>query len=227
MALGRILRRAVFELKYSRIRLFEYSLRPVQFVMRKRRMSSFMSSMQVKENAKILDLGGQPMIWSSVNPKLNITILNLPGIARQHYQSHHNITFVEGDACNVIGYEDRSFDIVFSNSVIEHVGDSNKQTEFAREVMRLGTCYWIQTPSKYFPIEAHSGMPFWWFYPQGFRQFLISRWRRKLPAWTEMVEGTRVIAASQLRALFPKSTLKTERVLGIPKSYVAWSAKSM
>lgn len=217
----RIYRSVVFTFKYLRIRLFDIALRPVQFVMRKRRMSNFMSHMDVDKNATILDLGGQPTIWSSVNPKLNVTILNLPGIARRDDESHHNITYVEGDACNVTGYEDHSFDIVFSNSVIEHVGDDKKQVEFAQEVMRLGRSYWVQTPSKYFPIEAHCGMPFWWLYPESLRQYFISRWRRKLPAWTEMIEGTRVLGTNQLQALFPNATVTTERLLGIPKSYVA------
>jgi len=222
MTLIRFYRWLVFTLKYLRIRLFEIALRPVQFVMRKRRMSLFMSHMNVRKNATILDLGGQPMIWSSVNPRLNVTILNLPGIARQHFESHHNIVYVEGDACNVTGYEDHSFDIVFSNSVIEHVGDNEKQVEFAKEVMRLGESYWVQTPSKYFPIEAHCGMPLWWLYPEALRQYFLTRWRRKLPAWTEMVAGTRVLGTSQLHTLFPNATVKTERLFGIPKSYVAW-----
>jgi SAM-dependent methyltransferase len=221
MTLIRIYRWVLVTFKYLRIRLFITALHPVQSIMRKRRMSIFMSRMNLAENATILDLGGQPMIWSSVNLKLNVTILNLPGIAYQHYESHHNITYVEGDACNVSGYADRSFDIVFSNSVIEHVGGDEKQVEFAREVMRLGRSFWVQTPSKYFPIEAHSGMPLWWFYPERLRRYFITRWRRKLPAWTEMVEGTGVLEMSQLQALFPKATVETERMFGIPKSYVA------
>jgi SAM-dependent methyltransferase len=221
MTLIRFYRSLVFTFKYLRIRIFAIALRPVQFVMRKRRMSLFMAHMNVEENATILDLGGQPMIWSSVNTRLNVTILNLPGIARQHYESHHNIAYVDGDACNVSGYEDHSFDIVFSNSVIEHVGDNKKQVEFAKEVMRLGGSYWVQTPSKYFPIEAHCGMPFWWLYPEPLRQYFIIRWRRKLPAWAEMVEGTRVLGRSQLHTLFPTAIVKTERLFGIPKSYVA------
>jgi hypothetical protein len=190
--------------------------------MRARRMASFVSLMNLTENAKILDLGGQPMIWSSVPLKLNVTILNLPGIANEHFASHHNIKYVEGDACNVAEYADRSFDIVFSNSVIEHVGDTAKQAQFAHEVRRLGRGYWVQTPSKYFPIEAHSGMPGWWFYPERLRQYFISRWRLKLPAWTEMIETTRVLEKVQLQRLFPQAVIKTERLLAISKSYIAY-----
>ncbi len=190
--------------------------------MRARRMASFVSLMNLTENAEILDLGGQPKIWSSVPLKLNITILNLPGIANEHFASHHNIRYVVGDACNVAAYADRKFDIVFSNSVIEHVGDAERQAQFAHEVRRLGRGYWVQTPSKYFPIEAHTGMPFWWFYSERLRQYLVSRWRLKLPAWTEMIEATRVLKKEQLRKLFPQASIKTERLLGISKSYIAY-----
>jgi len=219
--LVRLYRGVLFNLKYARLHIWQAVLRPVQSFARARRMSAFLSQLKVKENANILDLGGQPMIWSSVDKKLNLTILNLPGVAQQHYPSSHSITYVEGDACNVDAYPDLSFDIVFSNSVIEHVGDDEKLQAFAREVMRLGRSYWIQTPSRYFPIEAHSGTPFWWLYPQALRRYFISRWRRKLPLWTEMIEGTRFIDRSQLRTLFPKAQLSTERLFGIPKSYVA------
>jgi len=49
----------------------------------------------------------------------------------------------------------------------------------------------------------------------------IERWRRKLPAWTEMVEQTRVLTKAEMRRLFPEATILVERVCGIPKSYVA------
>ena len=86
MAYGRLL----VHLKYLRTTLFYSGMRPFQSIMRKRRMAAFVKNMNLRENSKILDLGGQPMIWSSVNNKLDITILNLPGIAQQHYPSHHN-----------------------------------------------------------------------------------------------------------------------------------------
>jgi hypothetical protein len=178
--------------------------------------------MDVKDGMSILDLGGQPMIWDSVAQCLNLTILNLPGAAASNTVSHHRIRYVEGDACQVHGFEDRSFDSVFSNSVIEHVGAMDKQAAFAREVRRLGRSYYVQTPSKWFPIEAHCGMLFWWFYPSQLRHYFIERWRKELPAWTQMVEETTVLTKADLQRLFPEATILVERTLCIPKSYIAY-----
>jgi 2-polyprenyl-3-methyl-5-hydroxy-6-metoxy-1,4-benzoquinol methylase len=190
-------------------------------------MERFCSIMKLDRRVTVLDLGGQPMIWEPVNPTLDITILNLPGIAQVAPRSHHDITYVEGDACNVIAYGDRSFDIVFSNSVIEHVGNERFRADFAREVQRLGKSYWVQTPCKYFPIEPHNGMPFWWFYPASLRRFIVERWRRKLPAWTEMIDGTDIVSRSELQRLFPNATVIVERFMGWPKSYIAYENKGV
>ncbi|MFT3731272.1 MAG: class I SAM-dependent methyltransferase [Hyphomicrobium sp.] len=184
-------------------------------------MSQFIEKMAVKDGMTILDLGGQPAIWNSVPQKLNITILNLPGIAKTAERTHHNIKYIEGDACNVTNLDNQLFDIVFSNSVIEHVGDAEKRAAFAREVKRFGNAYWIQTPSKYFPIEAHNGMPFWWFYPLPLRNYFLQRWQRKLPAWTEMVATTHIILKDELVTLFPEAEIYVERFFGLPKSYIA------
>lgn len=161
------------------------------------------------------------MIWDSVPLRLDITIVNLPGgVCKQ--ETRHNIRYFEGDACEIKDFAERSFDSVFSNSVIEHVGPADKQVKFAREVRRLGQSYWVQTPSKWFPIEAHCGMPFWWFYPATLRHYFIERWRKKLPAWTQMVEETTVLTEGDLRRLFPEATILVERLFGIPKSYIAY-----
>lgn len=209
-------------LKYIRINVFYKILKPFSARTRRKRMENFCRIMKIDEDVRIIDLGGQPEIWDAVDAKINIVILNLPGIAEMNHSSHHNIKYVEGDACNVVGMENRSFDIVFSNSVIEHVGDAAHRSDFAREVRRLGQAYWVQTPCKYFPIEAHNGMPFWWFYPASVKRFFVERWRKKLPAWTEMIEGTDIVSKSELKSLFPEASILVERVFGLPKSYVAF-----
>jgi SAM-dependent methyltransferase len=135
----------------------------------------------------------------------------------------HRIRYVEGDACNVVEFGRGDFDVIYSNSVIEHVGPEDRQEAFASEVRRLGTRYWVQTPCKWFPIEAHCGMPLWWFYPERGRRFFIERWRKKLPNWTEMIEGTRVLTLDHLRSMFPGSSVHAEWLFGFPKSYAMYS----
>jgi hypothetical protein len=209
-------------LKYLRVRLFYWLLEPFSGRARRKRMDSFQRCIGVHSGTTILDLGGQPAIWSSIEPRLTVTILNLPGVAEMTLPTHHTVSYVEGDACCAPEFADRSFDVVFSNSVIEHVGDAAKRSLFAAEVRRLGQTYWVQTPSKYFPIEAHCGMPFWWFYPHRLRRFFIERWRSKLPAWTEMVESTDFVTREELVRLFPDACIIVERMVGLPKSYIAY-----
>lgn len=208
---------------YVRLWTFQWLLVPISRRSRRARMRRFVEIMGVKAHDRILDLGGHPEIWSYVDIPLDITILNLPGAVEAKDSGFHRIVYVEGDACDVKEFARGDFDIVYSNSVIEHVGATNKQLDFAAVVRRLSSRFWVQTPSKWFPIEAHCGMPFWWFYPDALRKWLLRRWRRNLPAWTEMVEGTTVLERNFLKQLFGGAEIYTERLLGIPKSYTAWS----
>ncbi len=210
------------ELKYLRVKLFQHFKKPFGARARRNRMRSYVALMKVRDGTRVLDLGGHPAIWDSVPIRLNLTILNLPGSVERSDDTRHDIQYVEGDACEVGSSVTTSFDSVFSNSVIEHVGPEKKRADFAREVRRLGKSYWVQTPSKWFPVEAHCGMPFWWFYPESLRRYFIRRWREKLPAWTQMVEETTVVTEAELRRLFPEASILVERSFGFPKSYVAY-----
>jgi Methyltransferase domain len=211
------------DLRYLRFRTFLRLKRPFADWARRRRMRDLVRHAGLRQGMSVLDLGGKPDIWAyDFIPSLKITILNLPGQVERSGTSQHTFRYVEGNACHVDGMSDFSFDLVFSNSVIEHVGGPDCQAAFAHEVRRMGRAHWVQTPSIWFPIEAHSGMPLWWFYPPAVRRSLIARWRKKLPAWTEMIEGTTVLRKSDLRRLFPDARIIVERVCGIPKSYVAF-----
>jgi hypothetical protein len=213
-----------------RIQAFYQLLPHFSALARRRRMESLIRIMEIKPRTRVLDLGGSPSIWEHVSVPLDVTILNLPGgipsfdeapgVGTSIHVFHH----VEGDACNVQQFPDRSFDLAFSNSVIEHVGPEEKQKEFAREVVRLGKSYWVQTPSPWFPIEAHSGIPFYWFYPERLRKWLLRRSKKTLPDWwTEYIATTRVLSHRRMAELFPNARIRTEFFFGIPKSYIACS----
>jgi hypothetical protein len=207
-------------LRHPRYSVFRTLLGPFQRHMRARRMALFSATVAPKAGDLILDLGGQPATWRGFAPSLNVLILNLPGVAERVDGCDHDMLFVEGDATQT-HLEDESFDVVYANSVIEHVGDAEKRAAFAREVHRLGRAYWVQTPSVWFPIEAHTGMPFWWLLGERMRSKLLARWRRALPAWSEMVAGTTVVSKAEMRRLFADAEIITERFLGFPKSYIA------
>ena len=212
-------------LKHARLKIFQHFLRPYQVHARRRRSQWFTTAMGVKPGMKIIDLGGSPMIWRFVDQPLDITLLNVKhetnGPPELDRIQQHKFLFVTGDACDV-SLPSNSFDIAFSNSVIEHVGDKTRRSAFAKQVRRLAPKYWVQTPAKYFPIEAHTGMPFWWYYPEHLRQALIKKWRQELPLWTEMVEGTTLVERAELQDIFPEAVILPERAFGVVKSYVAF-----
>jgi hypothetical protein len=138
-----------------------------------------------------------------------------------------NVVSVSGDG-RELPFDDASFDVAFSNSVIEHVGDQGSQERFAAELRRVGRGVWAQTPARSFPVEPHYLTP-------GY-QLLSPRWRRRLgrnaSVWgllarpdrarvDELADELRLLGAGEMRALFPDCDILRERWLGLTKSYIA------
>lgn len=210
-------------LKYLPIETAKRLKAPFSAKMRDARMNLFVEKMALKGGERILDMGGVGAFWKTCPVPLELTIVNLPGSGlRTEVDARHKVTYVEGDACDMPFVKDNEFDIAFSNSVIEHVGPPENQRRFAQEVHRVAPRHWVQTPSIWFPIEAHNHMPFWWFYPPFLKSAFMKSWRRKLPAWAEMIEGTTVILRKDMQVMFPQSQLVSERYMGFTKSYTAY-----
>ena len=179
----------------------------------------------------ILDVGGYPATWTT-RPQLakQIDCLNLHEVTWDHINNpEYQITTLVGDGC-ALPFRDGSYDIVFSNSVIEHVGNWDKQKSFAQEVRRVGRRLWIQTPAIECPIEPHFIAPFVHWLPIRFRRRIL-RW---FTPWgwiqkptqdhiDQTIAFTRLLSRSQIRELFPDCVIFTERLFGIfPKSYIAY-----
>jgi ubiquinone/menaquinone biosynthesis C-methylase UbiE len=198
------------------------ALKPrMQRLWRKRRMEEFIKLVRPCKGCKIIDLGGLPQFWETIGIDLDITLVNLPeALATEQGSFKHQYRFIEADACEHLDFADYSFDIAFSNSVIEHVGSLERQEAFAATIRRLAPSYWIQTPSMWFPIEAHCHLPYWWFYPSSLQNAWIRRWQKqgKVFKWKQMSE-TRVLSLERLKFLFPEANVYTECVAGFPKSY--------
>ncbi|MBW4634651.1 MAG: class I SAM-dependent methyltransferase [Iphinoe sp. HA4291-MV1] len=202
--------------------------------LRRKRFALFKSLLDsLPTPIKILDVGGRIDLWQNtdlwdvVDKDIEITIINLDFEIDNSVYS--NIKQVSGDARNMQQFRDKEFDVVFSNSVIEHVGSFQDQLQMSREVMRVGKRYFIQTPNLYFPIEPHFIFPFFQFLPVGLRVFLLNHfdlgWIQKIPdkeKAKEMVTGIRLLSKMELAKLFPKSNMYEEKFLGLTKSFTAY-----
>lgn len=180
----------------------------------------------------ILDVGGTRRYWTILpegyanSRGVRFTILNTPGGEQQ--PDDGEFSFVEADGCDLSRYEDGAFDIVHSNSVIEHVGDWSRMLAFANEARRVGRSYFVQTPNFWFPIEPHFMTPFFHWLPFGTRVWLIRNfnlgsWKkaRDVDQAVRAVESARLLTRSMVAAAFPDAALQTERLLGLPKSFLA------
>jgi methyltransferase family protein len=199
-------------------------------VWRAKRFSLFLKTLSPNQNDSLLDVGGYPWYWTSSPPVVGrIDALNLHEVK---YDSRtfplHNIRVIVGNGCH-LEFSDRSYDITYSNSVIEHVGSWDNQKSFAAELRRVGRRLWCQTPARECPIEPHYLAPFihWlpkWLQRRILRFFtpwgLISRPTRK--ELENMVDTTRLISKREMSELFPDCDILVEYLLPfIPKSYIA------
>ena len=203
----------------------------VQF--RKKRFAFFLSLLsQLKRPVHILDIGGTAMYWKTMGLDLDdqvfITLLNLT--PEDHALPH--ITSMVGDARSIQAAHD-SFDVVFSNSVIEHLGTFQDQWRMAEEVRRVGKHYFVQTPNKYFPLEPHFLFPFFQFLPRRIRVWLLQNfklgWFEKTPDLekaAEIVNSIRLLSRQEFLSLFPRASLYEEKAFGMTKSFVAYEGWS-
>ncbi len=181
---------------------------------------------------KILDVGGTEEFWKVAFGDisgLEITLLNVKPASPvdPHFKC------VVGDARSMPQFSAQQFDIVFSNSVIEHVGDWNQQWRMAVEIRRVGKNFFVQTPNKFFPIEPHFLVPGFQFLPLAVRVAMVRRW--KLGWWPRIpdkaaaqkeVESIRLLTKAEVQKLFPDATVGVERFFGLAKSFFAYSGFS-
>ena len=199
--------------------------------MRRRRFSFFLSLLEhVKRPARILDVGGTQDFWESMGHgdlgDLRVTLLNLEA----QPASGSNFESVAGDARDLSRYADGSFDVVFSNSVIEHLGPSfADQQLMADEIRRVAQRYFVQTPNRHFPIEPHFLTPGFQFLPISARVWAATHfhlgWYKKFAdpdAARREVESISLLTERQMQRLFPGALIYKEKFLGLTKSFVAY-----
>ena len=197
--------------------------------LRARRLELFSQLIEpLAKPVRIADMGGTTRFWEMMGwtgrSDIHITLLNL----YPQPQRYANIVTVAGDGCHLPQFGDRAFDVVFSNSVIEHLFTFENQRRMAGEIQRIGGAYFVQTPNYYFPFEPHFHFLGWQYLPVAVRVFMLRRFRC---GWYSPIADAeiarlkvteiRLLSRGDLGRLFPGATLLPERFLGLTKSWTA------
>lgn len=187
------------------------------------RMKTFAERFRVSDATRICDVGGTTQNWGYIPEKPQVTICNI----NIKDEERGRFIFRRADGTK-LPFENDSFDIAFSNSVIEHVGDWERQKAFAEEMRRISKNYYVQTPNRWFFVEPH-------FIAPGIHLLPRALYRRLIPFfsawfWTHrppreevdsVFEEIRLLDRDEVRTLFPDAEIVEETFLGMTKSFIA------
>lgn len=181
---------------------------------------------------KIIDVGGTSWYWDQVSEyvpehiELDITLCNLDG---RHGPDADRFRCRSYDAAYLNGYyPPLFFDLAISNSLLEHVGGPLMQRLTANSIREIARAYYVQTPAFEFPIEPHWLLPWFHRLPQRHRARLVQQFRlgwmprhRDLEDAYKAVRSVDLLNREDMERIFPDAEVSAERVLGLPKSWIA------
>ncbi|HEV2348414.1 MAG TPA: methyltransferase domain-containing protein [Terriglobia bacterium] len=123
------------------------------------------------------------------------------------------------DGC-ALPFPDKTFDLAFSNAVIEHILGDGRQAKFAQEIMRVGKSWFVTTPNFWFPFESHYHLPFIQFMPRPLERQYNRMLGSHIPRGR--VQDLGLLSARELRRLFPSGEIRKVRVTFWPETLVAY-----
>ncbi len=197
--------------------------RPLARYFRSRRLRRFASIFGVDPETTVLDLGGAEYYWPWLAATPRVTVAN---VSKRDLRPK-DLAWIQADG-RQLPFRDGTFDVVYCNSVLEHLPDEASRQALAREVARVGAGYCVQTPNRWFPVEAHTLTPGFHFLPRRWqlrlaRNFTVWGWLQR-PSKAEargFIENIHLLSAKDLKQLFPDAQIERERFLGLTKSVIA------
>jgi SAM-dependent methyltransferase len=198
---------------------------------RRKRGALFREVLPDFTSLRVCDVGGSRHFWEKQDPQnvpRNLTLVNIEddGQARSYSGALSNVEVILYDG-ERLPFEDKSFDVVVCNSVIEHV-PLHLRANLAREIERVSRFYFVQTPAFVFPIEPHFFCPGLHWLPRE-----VARHAVRLSPWRFMSRPSeqhikdyfneiQILTLKEFRGYLPHASISTEKLLGIPKSYTLY-----
>ncbi|MGK2954747.1 MAG: class I SAM-dependent methyltransferase [Solirubrobacterales bacterium] len=180
---------------------------------RDRRYERFLRTIRPKPDERLVDIGcGSSWSLAELDPTARVTGVDLA--YRGGFGAAHQ-AFVAADACD-LPFATDSFDIAYSNSLVEHIG-ADRRRRFADELRRVAGRYWVQTPNRWFPIEPHALLPGVQLLPVGLRRRAWKLSPRQIPYENSL----ELLNRDELADLFDDGLILEERVGPLTKSLIA------
>lgn len=179
---------------------------------------------------RILDLGGSVHFWHETGLIDKVGFVDIYNVSHSEIQTKNvapdNIKMHMYDGQH-LPVADKSYDLVLSNSVLEHIPQSER-AQLVREARRVGKRGFIQTPAREFFIEPHFVMPFIHWLPRRLGRICVrvSPWAL-LSAHSSATQDAywnevRLLSRREITELFPKDKVSAERFLGLPKAWIVY-----
>lgn len=178
---------------------------------------------------RILDVGGTEYYWriaGDLFEKAPVTV-DLINLEKADVSAPWCRSFA-GDACNLDGIDTGAYDLVHSNSVIEHVGQWQQMASMAGHIRRIAPNYYVQTPYFWFPYEPHFRFAGFHWLPETVRYKLLMRFnlgfggkRETVDAAMRGIQSSNMLDQTQFESLFPDAQIRHERFFGLTKSLMA------
>jgi SAM-dependent methyltransferase len=196
---------------------------------REKIFDAFMKSIKPSTETRVLDLG---ITSDEIHVESNFfekwypykDMLVCAGVEDGKYleKRYRGVRFVQITPNEKLPFEDKEFDIVFSNAVIEHVGTKQNQCFFLGEVFRVSKTFFLTTPNRWFPIEHHTGLPLLHFLPLTIFRFLLRSIGFDFYA---VEENLNPLSRRSFINLFPNPAtvnIRTVRLLGLSSNLMLW-----
>lgn len=133
---------------------------------RTRKWNLFQAEIQPGPSTRLLDVGFSEKEYSSTDNYIEkfypwpemVTALGVDKPV-EFSRRYPKVKAVQYDGTR-FPFDDQSFDVCWSNAVIEHVGQRERQVYFLKEIRRVAKRAFFTTPNRFFPVETHTRTPF-------------------------------------------------------------------
>lgn len=209
----------------------------------RKRRAIFLDSFSLSGQTAILDLGSEDgsRLYSVIKDTAiiphNVTIADIAEGPLLAGRTRFGFATCTPPESGRLPFEDNAFDIVFSNSAIEHVTlpkdevwsvtssrafperAQERQREFASEIRRVGRDYYVQTPNRRFVIESHTWLPAVGWLP---RPILLPTLKITNRLWIKKtIPDWALLSKDDMRELFPEAKIVSENMAFMAKSIIA------